>query len=75
MQLGLQARVVFAPEVGEVLGDLDRAHAGGEDLDGDRDTAKGDAGGAGDVVEFLDAQGDEGGGVGGVGHSGATTVG
>ena len=40
----LDAGVVVAPEAGEVLGDLHRALAGGEDVDYERDAAGGERG-------------------------------
>jgi len=49
---------VFAPEAGEVLGDLDGTHVGREDVKEDRNAAHSDFGGGIDVVEFLDAKGD-----------------
>jgi len=53
-----QSRVVFAPETGEVLGNLDGAHVWREDVDENRNAAHSDFGCGVDVVEFLDAQGD-----------------
>ena len=61
----LDAGVVVAPEAGEVLGDLDGALAGGEDVEDEGDAAGGEGGEGIDAEEFLDAGGDEGfGGVG-----------
>ena len=68
-------RVVLAPEAGEVLGDLDGALAGGEDVDEDGDAVHRDAGGGVDAVELLDAQGDVGRVGGVVGDFGGAAVG
>ena len=48
---------MFAPEAGEILGDLDGTHVGREDVKEDGNAAHGDFGGGIDVVEFLDAKG------------------
>ena len=57
--------VAVEPEAGEVFGDLDGAHVGGEELDEEGDAAGGDAGRFLLAVEVLDAGGD--GGLGAVG--------
>ena len=44
-QLGFDFGVMLAPEICQVLGDLDGFHAGGQNVDGDRDAA--------DVVVFT----------------------
>src|ERR1035437_5106554 len=54
----LDPRVMFAPEAGEVLGDLHRSLAGCQDVQQHRDAAHRDAGRGGDTEELLDAQGD-----------------
>src|ERR1035437_4735874 len=51
-------RVMFAPEAGEVLGDLHGPLTGSQDVQQHRDAAHRDAGGGGDTEELLDAQGD-----------------
>src|SRR5258707_354919 len=53
-----EPRVMFAPEAGEVLGDLDWAHVGRKDVEEDGDATHGDFWSSIDVVEFLDAKGD-----------------
>ena len=50
---------MVAPEVREVLGHLDRAHAGREDVHAQRNAAHRDAWRLGDAEKFLDAKGDE----------------
>lgn len=56
LQFLLELRVMFAPEAGEVLRDLNRAHVGCKDVKKNRDSAHGDFGRGIDVVEFLDAK-------------------
>jgi hypothetical protein len=55
-----EARVVFAPEAGEVLGDLDGTHVGGEDVDENGNAAHRDFWGGVDVVQLLNAECDVG---------------
>ena len=53
-----EAGVMFAPEPGEVLGDLDWAHVGRQYVNENWNAAHGDFRCGVDVVEFLDAEGD-----------------
>jgi hypothetical protein len=53
----LDARVVVAPEAGEVFGDLDRALAGGEDMKNEGEASGSEGGERLDAEEFLDAGG------------------
>jgi hypothetical protein len=55
-----EAGVVFAPEAGEVLGDLDGTHVRGEDVDENGNAAHRDFGGGVDVVQLLNAECDVG---------------
>ncbi len=57
-QFGTNLRVAFAPERGEVAGDLDWALVGREDLDDERDPLVGDTEFAFDTEEILDPYGD-----------------
>ena len=52
-ELGFDGGVVDGPEAGEVVGDLDGAIIGGEDIKEDGDGAVADGDGALEVVEFL----------------------
>ena len=58
LQFLFEARVVFAPEARQILGDLNGTHVGRENVDEDRDAPHRDFGCGVDVVEFLNAQGD-----------------
>ncbi len=60
-QFGADLRVAFAPERGEVAGDLDWALVGREDLDDERDALVGDPEFAFDTEKILDPYGDAGG--------------
>jgi len=50
LKLGFDARVVFAPEAGQILRDLDGFHPGREDVHHHRDAAQADLGGLVDIV-------------------------
>ena len=52
------------PETGEILGDLDGAVVGGEEVEGEGNAAIGDGGGGGEAEDFLDADGEDWGLVG-----------
>lgn len=53
-ELGFDEVVAIFPETGEVVGGLDGAAAGSEDVDGEGDFASGDVWGVGGVVEVLE---------------------
>jgi len=50
LELLLEPRVVVAPEAREVLGDLDRPHTGGQDMEQYRDSPHGDARRGGHII-------------------------